>query len=76
MGALWRYMPGAEGLLLPTKEEKALDLSEMAAATESKDFCVFLLTFLSSPLYQQSFRLMLGYYVFLHSLCVSCEFRM
>jgi len=30
-------MSGAEGLLLPTKDAMGLNLSEMTAATESKD---------------------------------------
>jgi len=51
LGTFWRWdMSGVEGLLLSTKEEKALDLSEMAAATKSKDFSMFLLTSLSSIL--------------------------
>ena len=34
-------MSGAEQLLVPTKEIKVLDLSEMAAATESKAVSMF-----------------------------------
>jgi len=65
-------MLGAKGFLLPTKEAKTLDLSEMAVATGSKDYSMFLLTFLSSTSCRLSFRLMPGYYVFLYSLFVSC----
>lgn len=35
-------MSGAEGLPLSTKEKRALDLFEMAAATKSKDLSMFL----------------------------------
>jgi len=43
-------MSGAKGLLLSAKEEMGLNLSKMAAATESKAVSMFLLAFLSSTM--------------------------